>query len=161
MKELKSFLEDESCLKVMFDCRRTIDNFAFNFGVTITPVYDVMLVAAQSYPKDKIRALENCVKAVIGFDLEKSSDQRISIPRPLSQQDLLSIANKSAFLLPMYQKLMQKDYIGRYQTALDDFIGNVSEISELNQQFDSEEDKYMKFQIPQSSNGIDISILEE
>lgn len=86
-----------------------IDNFKIKFNIELQPVFDVMLSAAQFHPKENVLKLENCVKSMLGIDVDIKSNE-VFTHRPLTPQDLTAIANKSAFLIAIYQKLASKSF---------------------------------------------------
>lgn len=109
ISELESILSSDSHLKVIHDSRNIVENFKAKFKVELQPVFDVMLSAAQFYSKEDVLKLESCVKTVLGIDVEIGNDKAFP-QRPLTQSKLLSITNKSAFLLPIYHKLASKSF---------------------------------------------------
>ena len=121
MNDMKEIFESNEMVKVVYDCRGIKDNFREKFNVQLE-AFDLMLIAAQYYPKLSVLTLSSCVEAVLGVkDVVK--DHEIALKRPISQEALHSITVKVAFHIAMYHKLVQKTLMLIYKNPIEALTG--------------------------------------
>lgn len=113
MHEMKEIFESNEIMKVVYDCRGVKDNFKVNFNIELE-TFDLMLIAAQSYPKPKVITLSNCVEAVLGVKYVVN-DHEISLKRPITRNVLETVTVKIAFHIAIYHKLVQKNFFDRFK----------------------------------------------
>jgi ribonuclease D len=118
INDLKTILNSDSHLKIVYDSRNIVENFKVKFGFELKPVFDVLLSAAQFFRKQDVLELGSCIKSVLGIEVDIMNDEVIK-QRPLSSNQLLAFANKSGFLLSIYHKLSAKSFSIMFQNNLD------------------------------------------
>lgn len=108
MEEMKEILENEDIQKIVHDCRGIEDNFMTKFGLSLE-TWDLLLIAAQSYPKEKVISLNSCIETVLGMK-NNVRNQEVALKRPISSEALGAISEKVAFHIAMYHKLVRKNF---------------------------------------------------
>lgn len=121
MNDMKEIFESNEMVKVVYDCRGIKDNFKEKFNVQLE-AFDLMLIAAQYYPKLYVLTLSSCIEAVLGVK-DAVKDHEIALKRPISQEALNSITLKVAFHIAMYHKLVQKTLLLLYKNPIEALTG--------------------------------------
>lgn len=131
MGDLKELFESENYLKLFFDCRMLLDNLKTSFDITVKSAFDLMLAAAQFYPKDEVSELASCIEAVLGVTLPKF---------PTIRQEALA-----AFLPAIHQKIINSHFTQDFHRKFKQFISPEKSISGFYSKFKPNDSKDSSF----------------
>lgn len=107
MTPFVDLLKDTSVLKVLHACGEDLEVFQNAFGCTPTPMVDTQIMAA-FLGHGLSTGFAALVSEFVGVDLDKSESRTDWLARPLSQKQLDYAAADVYYLLPMYNKLLDK-----------------------------------------------------
>ncbi|UPR34952.1 ribonuclease D [Vibrio cyclitrophicus] len=107
MTPFVGLLKDASVLKVLHACGEDLEVFQNAFGCTPTPMVDTQIMAA-FLGHGLSTGFAALVSEFVGVDLDKSESRTDWLARPLSQKQLDYAAADVHYLMPMYNKLLEK-----------------------------------------------------
>ncbi|PML57217.1 ribonuclease D [Vibrio lentus] len=107
MTPFVGLLKDTSVLKVLHACGEDLEVFQNAFGCTPTPMVDTQIMAA-FLGHGLSTGFAALVSEFVGVDLDKSESRTDWLARPLSQKQLDYAAADVHYLMPMYNKLLEK-----------------------------------------------------
>ncbi|KCV74113.1 ribonuclease D [Vibrio parahaemolyticus VP49] len=110
LTDMTSFIEllkDASVLKVLHACGEDLEVFQNAFGCTPFPMVDTQLMAA-FLGHGLSTGFATLVEEYLGVALDKSESRTDWMARPLTQKQLDYAAADVHYLLPLYEKLLDK-----------------------------------------------------
>ncbi|MFH4830211.1 ribonuclease D [Vibrio diabolicus] len=107
MTPFVALLKDTSVLKVLHACGEDLEVFQNAFGCTPFPMVDTQLMAA-FLGHGLSTGFATLVEEYLGVELDKSESRTDWMARPLTQKQLDYAAADVHYLLPLYEKLLDK-----------------------------------------------------
>lgn len=107
MSPFVELLQDTSVLKVLHACGEDIEVFKNSFGCVPFPMVDTQIMAAfLGYGLST--GFAALAQDLLGIELDKSESRTDWLARPLSQKQLEYAAADVFYLMPMYDKLVER-----------------------------------------------------
>ncbi|ARR45146.1 MULTISPECIES: ribonuclease D [Vibrio] len=107
MTSFVELLKDTSVLKVLHACGEDLEVFQNAFGCTPFPMVDTQLMAA-FLGHGLSTGFATLVEEYLGVELDKSESRTDWMARPLTQKQLDYAAADVHYLMPLYEKLLDK-----------------------------------------------------
>lgn len=107
MTPFVSLLQDTSVLKVLHACGEDLEVFQNSFGCTPFPMVDTQVMAA-FLGHGLSTGFATLVNEFIGIELDKSESRTDWVARPLTTRQLEYAAADVFYLMPLYEKLLEK-----------------------------------------------------
>lgn len=140
MGDLKEMFESKNYLKIFFDCRLLLDNLKATFDIRVDSAFDVMLAAAQFYPKNEVSSLAGCVEAVLRVDPQIM---------PSTRHETLA-----AFLPAIHQEIIKSHFTQDFHRRFEQYISPNKSITSFYSKFRPNDSLDNSFNNPSVISGI-------
>lgn len=103
VKDLKEIMSSEDITKVVHDFRFSYDFLNQYYKIELNPIFDLMAVATlEGFPSDVLQNFESFLGSLLNIATDFVSYTFVS---GADQDDMIKLAQYSAYLLPMHQRL--------------------------------------------------------